>query len=155
MTTTTWDVPFATTQQTHSASKLHEFLSLLVAKKSSQPIQDMMSETTSQGLTDDEVAAKKEIASALRFSLRETPELERWSISSASQEIRELCDIEKRMLVLMGSMPAEIEQTIGVEAEMLDWEMSSRPKEREKRSLPVALHYAGRGKPLLDPDPWT
>lgn len=39
------------------------------------------------------------------------------------------------------------------EEDWLDWDMVFKLKERKKRSVRVTLHYAGRGKPLADPNP--
>ena len=38
--------------------------------------------------------------------------------------------------------------------ELLDWDASSKPKERPKTTVSMTLRYAGKGRPLTDPTPW-
>lgn len=155
MTTTTWDEPFATMQQTRSVSMLDGILALLVLQKSSHPHDDVATEITSQGLTDDEVTQRKGIVDALKFPVSDALKPGWRSITCAPQEVQGLCNVEKAMLALIEAVPVEVPREIGADSEMLDWDMVSKLREREKRTVSVTLRYAGRRKPLADPDPWT
>jgi hypothetical protein len=155
MITTTWKVPFDTTRQMQPEFMLSRFLPYLLAQKSSQTSEDFTRPTISQGLTDEEVEHKKSIAEALRFLISDALVVCGRSITGLSQEIEELWDTEKTMLALIGPRPNEVLEGTAAESEMLDWEMVSTPRKRETRTLSVSLHYAGRGKPIPDPDPWT
>ena len=155
MTTITWHAPFDTTRQMQPASLLEASLSYLVARKMRQPSARITNGPTSEGLTDDEVAKTKNVADALRFEFSDTPAVSGQSMTSFSQETQESWETERKVLELAETGQSGVLQGAALEPEVLDWEMVSETKVREKGTLLVSLRYAGRGRPAPDEDPWA
>ncbi len=158
MTTITMDASFGTALQVQSTPRLDGLLSYVVdavAHEFDSACEGAATKTTSRGLTDDEAVQRENLAGISFSSFFGAPELESLSTTSVSQGIQEPCETEKAMLALIEPAPVNVSQEFDEDSEMLDWDMVSKVKEREKKTVLVTLRYAGRLKPPPDPDPWT
>ena len=155
MTTITYDDPFFSTREMRPPSTMQQLLSYLVSQKSSSISMALETRTSSHGLTDEEVTRGKNIADTMYAHTATGTVAGDPDRTSISHEPHELCEPEKTMVKLLASSADDELYGSDVDFEMLDWESYSQPKERKKGSFEVTLRYAGRGKPLVDPDPWT
>ncbi|MFO7976874.1 MAG: hypothetical protein R6V12_19865 [Candidatus Hydrogenedentota bacterium] len=155
MTTTTWNGPFYATQPVYSGAVFKGLLSCLLDDKTRPPGADIMGSSMSEGLNDDDVARKRAIANGWSRLLPDTVGIEGASATDFSEASPERVMTERKMMELLESFGGELSDQFVDEPEMIDWDEASSPRTQEIQSLSVSLHYAGRGKPLADDDPWT
>lgn len=155
MTTTTRSGPFDVTHPVHSGAVFKAFLLCLLGQETAPPWTDIASSSVSEGLNDDDVARKRAIATNWSRLRSDTLAVECASGTDFSEASPESVMTESEMIKLLKPFGAESPDRVVDEPEMINWDVACRPHTREKGSLSVSLHYAGRGKPLADDDPWT
>jgi len=117
----------------------------------------MLMAMTSRGITESELEQCKRIADvANTFSSVGAVVVNEYLTASIPQEGVKICGLERSVLAPAQETSPKVQfGQYDLDAEMIDWDVVSVPREREKRRLSVRLRHVGKRKPPVESDPWA